>query len=271
MSSARHRSCAADFFSSAARPICSQDARCRRATKSEAREWLDGHVSQVLAVRRGDVAALRRREMPSLGEVVDEYLVQHVAEENTKRVLRQRLRYATEGPALDGNGWKTLPIDRLNARDVGIWRARLPERSAWHIHKALRHVLHYAVRVDLLTKNPASAVPNPEPKRREVPFFAAPTEVAAVAEELASPIPGLRRLDGAPSGGMAGARARGYRPRSEGRPRPAGLHGRAGQALRQAGRKPPPSPSPLPRWRLSTRCLRGSTRRSSSLVSKAGT
>src|SRR5262245_37927463 len=50
------------------------------ATKSEAREWLDTRVDEVEALRRGDVAAVRRRDMPTLRELVDEFTAQHVAE-----------------------------------------------------------------------------------------------------------------------------------------------------------------------------------------------
>jgi integrase len=57
------------------------------------------------------------------------------------------------------------------------------------IHKALRQVLHYGVRIKAIEENAACAVPNPEPKRREVPFFRSPADVEAVAEELASPLP----------------------------------------------------------------------------------
>jgi integrase len=65
----------------------------------------------------------------------------------------------------------------------------LPERSAWAIHKALRQVLHYAVRAKLLEENVACSVQNPEPKRHEVPAFESIAELGAVALELGSPIP----------------------------------------------------------------------------------
>jgi integrase len=57
--------------------------------------------------------------MPTLQALVDEYIGQHVGEEDTKRALRERLKYATDA-------WGDLRIDRLNAREVGAWRARLP-------------------------------------------------------------------------------------------------------------------------------------------------
>jgi integrase len=155
-------------------------------TRSAARAFVDGKVDEVAAIRRGDPSALRRRSMPTLGELVDEYVGQHNAEANTIRTLKARLRYATEGPKLDGQGgWKELRADRLTVTEIGAWRRKLPERSAWAITKALRQVLHYAVRAKLLDENVACLAPNPEPKRREVPAFASVAELEAVAAELA--------------------------------------------------------------------------------------
>ena len=142
------------------------------ATKTDAGEWVDAKVEEVEALRRGDVAALRRREMPTLQELVDEFTAQHVAEPSTIASLEFRLRYALEGPKLDGKaGWADVKIDRLNPTEIGAWRKALPARSAFGIHKALRQVLHYAVRAKLIDENPASLVPNPEPKRTEVQTF----------------------------------------------------------------------------------------------------
>jgi integrase len=163
-----------------------------REGKQEASDWLSRKLEEIEALRRGDVATIRRRNMPTLQELVDEYVGQHVGEENTKRTLRERLKYATDA-------WGELRIDRLNARDIGAWRARLPERSAWGIHKALRAVLNYAVRVELLTKNAATGVPNPEPKRREVPTFESVEDLEAISDELSpafAPIPIFAGLTG---------------------------------------------------------------------------
>jgi integrase len=146
---------------------------------------LQAKVGEVAALRRGDPVTLRRRQLPTLGELVDEYLGQHNAEQNTIRTLTARLRYATAGPKLDDKGgWKDVRIDRLTITEIGAWRRRLPERSAWAIHKALRQVLHYAVRAKLLEENVAAHVPNPEPKRREVPSFVSVEELELVGAEL---------------------------------------------------------------------------------------
>jgi integrase len=163
-----------------------------REGKAEASGWLERQVKTVEALRNGDTVTLRRRQLPTLSELVDEYVGQHSAEANTLRTLRERLRYATDGPKRDSQGgFGNLRIDRLQVAEIGAWRKRLPERSAWAIHKTLRQVLHYAVRAKLLDENPAALVPNPEPRRKEVPAFGSLEEVEAVADELS---PAFRTL-----------------------------------------------------------------------------
>lgn len=75
-------------------------------------------------------------------------------------------------------------MDRLDPVAIGAWRKRLPERSAWGIHKALRQVLNHAVRIKLLDENVAVLVPNPEPKRREVEAFDTIELLEAVGAEM---------------------------------------------------------------------------------------
>ena len=146
-------------------------------TKSAASAWLDSKLDEVVALRRGDPSALRRRQMLTLSELVDEYLDTYTGEKNSKRTLNERLRYSTRT-------FGDVPLDRLDVAQLARWRTTLPERSAWAIVKALRQVLGYAVRVGLLADNPAKHVPNPEPKRREVQTFASVAELEAVADEL---------------------------------------------------------------------------------------
>jgi hypothetical protein len=120
-------------------------------TRSEALEHLATVLPAVQALRRGDVGALRRRQMPTLGELAAEFTGQHVAEASTIASLEKRLRYALDGPKLDGKaGWRDVRIDRLHAAEIGAWRKALPGRSAYGIHKSLRQVLHDAVRAKLL-------------------------------------------------------------------------------------------------------------------------
>lgn len=168
-------------------------------TKTEAWDHLESKVKDALAARRGDVATLRRRQMPTLGELCDEFTGQHVAEPATVDSLRFRVRYALDGPNLDRKaGWRNVKIDRLNPAEIGAWRKALPARSGYGIHKALRQVLHYAVRAKLLDENPAAAVPNPEPKRTEVQTFTL-DELDLIADELSPtfrPVPIFAALTG---------------------------------------------------------------------------
>lgn len=153
-------------------------------SRSEARSWFEDVERKRM---RGETPA---PSPVTLAELVDEYLAQHVAEANTIRALTDRLKLATDGIPVKPrasereHGLGEIRVDRLDARTVGAWRKRLPEGSAWHAHKALRQVLAYAVRAKLTTDNVAKLVPNPEPKRREVPVFASWDELEKVAEEL---------------------------------------------------------------------------------------
>jgi integrase len=141
-------------------------------TKGEAGDAL------AVALDRVRLGPLYRREL-TVSALVDEFVDQHICEDNTLRTLKARLKYATDT-------FGDVTLERLMVNEISAWRKRLPEKSAWHIHKAFRQALHYAVRAKLLTDNPACAVPNPEPKREEVPTFGSWAEIEAVAAELSS-------------------------------------------------------------------------------------
>ncbi len=144
-------------------------------TKGEASQALEHALN---GVRRGPGV---RRDL-TLRQLVDEYLSQHIAEQNTIRTLTARLRYAT---AVFGD----VRLDRLHVPELAAWRKRLPAGSAWHIVKALRQALGYAVACGYIDDNAAKKIRNPEPKRPEVQTFASWAEVEAVAVELGSPLP----------------------------------------------------------------------------------
>jgi hypothetical protein len=142
-------------------------------TKGEASDALD----RALDVARTGVVA---RPDTTLGELVHEYLEQHVAEENTLATLRYALRHAT-------TTFGTTRVDRLRVNELRAWRKRLTGNTAYPATKALRQVLAYAVDCGYVPENIAKKVPNPEPKRPEVLGFDDWPEVEAVAEELGSP------------------------------------------------------------------------------------
>jgi integrase len=142
-------------------------------SKTEAREALKEAIDQL-------AGPTIRRDL-TLQDLVDEYLNQHIAEENTIATLTHLPKHSTRT-------FGALPIERLQVAELRAWRKRVPEGSAWHIVKALRQVLNYAVECGYLAENIARKVPNPEPKRAEVKTFES-AEIEAIATELGSPLP----------------------------------------------------------------------------------
>jgi integrase len=144
-------------------------------TKTEARRWVNAEVDRVERMRRGDRVVLSGNEVPTLEDLAREFFSQYTAEPNTVRSLRERAKYATDT-------FGEIRINRLTMPMIAAWRKKLPERSAWHIHKALRQILNYAVAADYVSENIARKVANPEPKRPEVVFFEHEEDVEKVGE-----------------------------------------------------------------------------------------
>jgi len=81
-------------------------------TKSEAGKWLDRKLDDVEALRRGDVAAVRRQSMRPSPSSSPSTWAGTTRRRITLRTLAARLRYALEGPALDGaGGFKAVRVD----------------------------------------------------------------------------------------------------------------------------------------------------------------
>jgi integrase len=140
------------------------------STKGEARAALNDVLRQL------SLGETYRRDPPTLVELVDEYLDQHVAAEITITTLRYRLQHAVDA-------FGRTRIDRLTAPAVGAWRKQLPPGSAHYIHRSLRQVLAYAVRCKYVRDNPAALVPNPAPRRGEMKVFSW-LELELLAAEL---------------------------------------------------------------------------------------
>lgn len=144
-------------------------------TKTDALRWVRAEIDRVERLRAGDQLAPER--LPTVQQLVDEFLGQYSAEPNTTQTLTFRLKHVT-------CTFGDVRIDRLTVPNLAGWRKRLPAGSAWHIHKAFRQVLNYAVLAGYLSANVARQIPNPEPKRRELPVFENPAELDAIADAL---------------------------------------------------------------------------------------
>jgi integrase len=143
-------------------------------TKGEADDALRDVLDQMRLGRRA------QREL-TVTELVKEYLAQHISENNTHVKLKSYLKHATAA-------FGDVKLDRLQVPELGAWRKRLPERTAYDIHKAFKQVLNYAVACEYVAENKAKKIPNRQPKPREVQVFTW-EELDAVAVELGTPLP----------------------------------------------------------------------------------
>jgi integrase len=147
-------------------------------TKSAAREWVDGKVDEVEALRRGERP--RPSEIPTVNVLIDNFLAAHEVDPATTKKLHYQL-----GHARRAFGDKT--IDRLTPYELDAWRAQLPARTRHHLFRAFRQALQQAVTWRLLQANPSDGIKNRRAvldESREIQPFADWAEVEAIAEEL---------------------------------------------------------------------------------------
>jgi integrase len=139
-------------------------------TKEEA----DGVLQSELSfVRTGDPKAGQH----TLDDLARDFLAQYDKSPSREVVVKWALAKARER-------FGKTRLDRLNARDLGAWRAELPEAQRHQVFAVLRQVLEQAVKWKMLTHNPARDVKNPTPHRLEVKPFESWAEVEALAAEL---------------------------------------------------------------------------------------
>ena len=127
--------------------------------------------------RRPRPDGLLHRPVATLRELVDSYVAQYDAAPSTVAWLKDNTR-----PALYRFGDE--PIAALTVERVATWRATVPEGKRYRSHRALRQVLHAAVRWRWIDDNPAVHVKNPEPRPGEIHPFEVWEELDAIADEL---------------------------------------------------------------------------------------
>ena len=136
------------------------------ATKTEAGEWLDTKLETVTALRNGDLADdPPPPDHADPAGLVDEYLAQHVAEQNTLRhahgpaAVRDLHVRGTEGFASASTG----STFRSWARGGNGYRPGRPGN-----HEGAEAGARTTPSRKLLGENVAKMITNPEPKRQEV-------------------------------------------------------------------------------------------------------
>src|SRR5215211_6549946 len=114
----------------------------------------------------------------TLGELVDEYLEMHQAEQVTIAKLRWLLGKATAA-------FGDVRLAELSPKEVYAWRLTIPEGHRFEATQALRQVLNRAVAWGLIDYNPAKrGVPNPMRRSKEKRPFESWEQIEAVAAQL---------------------------------------------------------------------------------------
>jgi integrase len=155
------------------------------AKQKDAERFLLRKCEEIEKRRRGEKVEEHVEPM-SLGDLIDEYMSVHTAQDNTIKTLRWRLKYARDK-------FGDTRIDRLSVTELRAWRKSLPEGSSHSIVKCLRQVLSYAVECGYIGENLARKIPNPEPKRAELRMLT-DDEVEAVDAEMPKHLRGFIRF-----------------------------------------------------------------------------
>ena len=128
-------------------------------TKTEARDFCARGSMTTTALRRGDIGVLRRHDMATLGDLIDEYLAQHVAGANTIATLTARLERARTASVTPGS---TV----CRSLSCAPWRRARALGVAYV--EALSTGVELRLAVRLLNSTPAKEIQKPQPKRQEV-------------------------------------------------------------------------------------------------------
>jgi integrase len=147
-------------------------------TRSAALEWLNGTLSGVNALRRGERVAVA--DIPTVSELVERFLATHEVDPATTDKLKYELKHATR--AFGDNR-----VDQLRTSDLAAWRATLPARSRHQLFSSFRQVLGQAVTWQMIERNPTDRIRNRRvnlDEDREIRPFASWEEVDAIAVEL---------------------------------------------------------------------------------------
>jgi integrase len=147
-------------------------------TRSAALDWLNGTLSNVNALRRGERVAAA--DLPTVGELVERFLVTHEVDPATTDKLKYELKHATRA-------FGDKRVDELRTPDLATWRATLPARSRHQLFSSFRQVLGQAVTWQMIERNPTDRIRNRRVKLdedREIRPFGSWEEVEAIAAEL---------------------------------------------------------------------------------------
>ena len=154
-------------------------------TKTEAARWVDEKVKEVEALRSGE--RLSPSSIPTVSELVGQFLATHEVDPATTDKLRYELKHATRE-------FGERRVDQLRTPELAAWRATLPARSRHQLFRSFRQVLEQAVTWNLIERNPSDRIRNHRVKLdedREIRPFASWEEVESIGAEL---IPAYRAL-----------------------------------------------------------------------------